>query len=113
MINLNKYGKNHPMSFHLGTYVENKNLYVGLLTNEEGYPEPWQNLTVNLSTNCDADCGFIDTNNNGTEIVEWLIANELGHFTGRTRVSGWCTYPEFQFNMDKLMQHVGHDTRKQ
>ena len=52
MINLNKYGKNHPMSFHLGTYVENKNLYVGLLTNEEGYPEPWQSAIQQSRLRC-------------------------------------------------------------
>ena len=112
MINLNKYGNNHPMTFDLASYVENGNLYVGLVTNEEGYPEPWSNLTVNLSVNCDKDCGYIDTNNNGTEIVEWLITNKLGRLTGKMRTSGWCIYPEFKFNMEKLMQHVNVDNRK-
>lgn len=106
MINLRKYGNNHPMTFELSKYCENENLYVGLITNEEGYPEPWSNLTVNLSVKCADDCAFIDTNNNGDEIITWLVSNKLGKPTGRIKASGWCTYPEFKFNVDELMKHV-------
>ena len=111
MINMNKYGKNHPMTFELASYAENSNLYVGLITNEEGYPEPWQNLTVNLSVQCAKDCAFIDTNNNGEEIIDWLVKNKLGKPTGKIKVSGWCVYPEFKFNMKALAEHVVHDER--
>ena len=106
MLNMNKYGKNHPMTFELNHYCENDNLYVGLITNEEGYPEPWQNLTVNLSVKCAPDCGFIDTNNNGEEIIDWLIENNLGKPTGKIRASGWCVYPEFKFNVSELEKHL-------
>lgn len=106
MINLRKYGTDHPMTFQLDNYRENGNLYVGLITNEEGYPEPWQNLTVNLSVKCADDCAFIDTNNNGDEIMTWLVSNKLGKPTGRVKASGWCVYPEFKFNLDELMKHV-------
>ena len=106
MINLKKYGKNHPMTFELNKYCENENLYVGLITHEEGWAEPWQNLTVNLSVKCADDCAFIDTNNNGEEIIDWLIEHNLGKPTGRIKASGWCVYPEFKFNMDELMNHV-------
>ena len=106
MINLRKYGTDHPMTFQLDNYRENGNLYVGLITNEEGYPEPWQNLTVNLSVKCADDCAFIDTNNNGYEIITWLVSNKLGKPTGRVKASGWCEYPEFKFNVDELMKHM-------
>lgn len=112
MLTLNKYGAVHPMSFKLATYVENGNLYVGLITHEEGYPEPWSDLTVNLGVKCEPNCAFIDTNNNGDEIVDWLISMQLGHFTGRMEASGWCLYPEIKFDMDKLMQHVTEDYRE-
>lgn len=111
MLNLHKYGNDHPMSFELASYCENDNLYVGLLTTEYGYPEPWQNLTVNLSVKCANNCAYIDTNNNGTEIIDWLVNNNLGRLTGKTRASGWCFYPEFEFNMDELMKHVVSDHR--
>lgn len=113
MINLHKYGTNHPMTFELANYVDNATLYVGLITNEEGYPEPWQNLTVNLaeSCRCKSNCAYIDTNNNGNEIIRWLEENNLGELTGRIAASGWCFYPEFEFNMEELMKHVVSDER--
>lgn len=39
-LNLTKYGKTHPMTFEIDRYADNGNLYVGLITHEEGYPEP-------------------------------------------------------------------------
>ena len=113
MINLKKYGKNHPMTFHLANYANNGSLYVGLVTNEEGYPEPWSNLTVNLDRSClcKPNCAFIDTNNNGDEIIDWLEENGFGKETGRVEFSGWCCYPEFKFNMEVLMKHVTCDER--
>lgn len=111
MINLKKYGKNHPMTFRLANYAENGNLYVGLITNEEGWPEPWSNLTVNLSVPCHPNCAFIDTNNNGEEIINWLEENGFGKATGRVAPSGWCWYPEFKFDMNALKKHVEFDNR--
>ena len=112
MLTLNKYGTAHPMTFELATYVENGNLYVGLLCHDDGYPMPWQNLTVNLSVPCKPNRAFIDTNNNGNEIIDWLEQNGLGYYTGNLMPSGWCVYPEFEFNMEKLMEHVTRDMRK-
>ena len=82
-LNLTKYGKTHPMTFELDHYADNGNLYVGLITHEEGYPEPWQNLTVNLGVKCEENCAFIDTNNNGSEIMDWLLDNGLGVYTSK------------------------------
>ena len=72
MLNLTKYGRTHPMSFKLANYAENGNLYVGIITHEEGYPEPWSDLTVNLSVPCKPNRAFIDTNNNGNEIIAYI-----------------------------------------
>ncbi len=112
MLALNAYGSNHSMYFELANYSENGNLYVGLVSNDEGYYSPWQNLTVNLSVPCKANCAFIDINNNENEIIDWLEQNNLGHCTGNMMPSGWCVYPEFEFNMDELMKHVVLDERK-
>lgn len=111
MLNLIKYGQVHSMAFELANYAENGNLYVGLLTYEKGYPQPWQNLTVNLSVRCAPNCAYIDTNNNGNEIIEWLEQNGLGKPTGNLMPSGWCIYPEFEFDMETLMGHVTEDYR--
>jgi len=108
-LTLNKYGTERPMSFTLDSYVDNGNLYVGFVTHEEGYPEPWSDLTVNLGIKCKANCAFIDINNNGNEIIEWLYSNNIGHLTGRMETSGYCAYPEFEFNMERLVQYTDLD----
>lgn len=100
------WGKVHPMTFETANYADNGNLYVGLRTNIEGYPEPWSDLTVNLGVPCKENCGFIDTNNNGNGIIDWLVENELGELTGRIKASGFCMYPEFRFNMEKLREYM-------
>ncbi len=103
---LNKYGKEHPITFDFDRYLQNGNLYVGLVTHEEGYPEPWSDLTVNLGVKCRENCAYIDINNNGNEIIEWLCENKLGSPTGHMIPSGFCVYPEFKFDMNELMQYV-------
>ena len=111
-LTLKRYGKNHPMTFYTSTYAKNGNLYVGLATHIEGYPAPWSDLTVNLSVKCQENCAFIDTNNNqdysgnGDDIIDWLESNGLGKRTGRMQISGFCVYPEFEFNMEKLKEYI-------
>lgn len=105
-LTLHKYGKDHPLTFIVDSYLQNGNLYVGLITHEEGYPEPWSNLTVNFGAKCKENCAFIDINNNGREIIDWLVENNLGSLTEYVMPSGFCEYPEFEFNMDVLMQYV-------
>lgn len=42
-------------------------------------------------------CQFVDTNNNGSSIIDWLVDSEFGFPTKRYAVSGFCSYPEFYF----------------
>ena len=51
-LTLNVWGKDHPITFELNRYLENNNLYVGMICHDDGYPEPWSDLTVNLSVKC-------------------------------------------------------------
>ena len=103
---LKRWGVNHPMTFTKANYNNNNNLYVGLLTNIEGYPEPWSDLTVNLGVECADNCAFIDVNNNGDDIIDWLCENNLGKLTGSIYMNGFCIYPEFEFNMDRLRKFI-------
>lgn len=106
ILTLNAWGSNHKITLDLDHYAENGNLYVGLVSWDEGFPEPWSDLTVNLSVPCKPNCAFIDTNNNGEQIIDWLIKNGLGKKTRRIGQSGWCTYPEFEFDMDAVNKYV-------
>ena len=109
-LTLNAWGKDHPITFNLDHYAENGNLYVGMICHDEGYSESWSNLTVNLSVKCDSNCAFIDVNNNGQEILLWLIKNSLGDLTGRMQPSGFCLFPEFKFNMPELLKYTENNT---
>lgn len=105
-LNLIKYGAVHPMTFKTSNYADNGNLYVGLIVHEEEYAVPWSDVTVNLGVKCKENCAFIDTNNNGTEIIEWLMTHQLGRLTGRMETSGFCVYPEFKFDMKVLSKYI-------
>lgn len=111
MLIMHKYDEDFQMHFVLDNYAENGNLYVGLYAYDEEFKQiiPWQNLTVNLSIPCKPNRAFIDTNNNGNEIINWLEQNGLGFATGKLMPSGFCIYPEFEFNMEALMPHVLKD----
>lgn len=61
---------------------------------------PYTTVTVNLVNEsvCNSMCTFIDTNNNGDDIITWLEDNGLGRALGLYGESGFCTYPQFEFN---------------
>lgn len=99
------YTIDHTVSLVTDKYVENDNLYVGIISWDEGYPEPWGDLTVNLGYECSKNCAYIDTNNNGQQIVDWLIENKLGRLTGKVERSGFCVYPEFEFDMNEVNKY--------
>lgn len=103
---LKRYGNEYPMTFNLNNYKNNGNLYIGMITNTEGYDEHWSDLTVNFATKCEENCAYIDTNNNGDGIIAWLEEHGLGNATGKYKKSGFCWYPEFKFNMENLLQYV-------
>ena len=70
---------------------------------EDGEPEPWATLTVNLPGQRQKDHAFIDTNAD-SEFPTWLIRHGLAIPTGRTMQSGFCTYPEYRFRANRLQE---------
>lgn len=101
------WGNTQEINFSIEKYASNGNLAIQIWSRDEyGDLEPWSMLTVNLTKKCKPNCAFIDTNNNGEHIVEWLEKNNLGMPTGNFEVSGFCIYPEFEFNMREIKKHV-------
>lgn len=95
-------GRSIPVTLRKATYVDFNNLYVGLVSWEDDYPEPWGDLTVNLGVPMEPDCAFIDTNNCGDGVIDWLIENNIAIPTGDWGRSGFCIYPEVRFNKEFL-----------
>lgn len=102
----NMWGSEFEVTLHINHYANNGNLYIGMTCwDDEGYPEPYGDLTVNLGIKCKDTCAFVDTNNN-PGIERWLAENRLAKPTGRVAPSGFCVYPEYEFNMDEVQKYV-------
>ena len=107
----NYWGSEYEVTLRLNHYAQNNNLYIGIdcWEDEDGdklmYPEPYGDLTVNLGIKCKDTCAFVDTNNN-PGIERWLAENKLAKPTGRVAPSGFCVYPEYEFNMDEVQKYV-------
>lgn len=89
----------------LNIYEDNNNLYLGFVSEdlEWGGLDHYCSATTNVSVlpylhSC------IDTNNNGTRIIEFLERNGFGEMTDMELPSGRCWYPVFRFNEEKLRQ---------
>jgi hypothetical protein len=110
MLKLKFLGKEHRITLTIDSYVWDKSFALTMQEIEDGYPMPWGTITVRLDDYpCEGNRQFVDTNNNGEEIVNWLIENNLGTPTGRIGYSGYCQYPEFEFNIDEINKHLTED----
>lgn len=90
------------VQFHLSRYMDNGRIYIGLI--EADTREPYGNLTVNIQDDIDAmpdNYGYVDTNN-APYAEEFITDNELGIFMGVYGYSGYCQYPLYSFDLDKL-----------
>lgn len=89
--------ENEEVSVEFSKYENNGRLALILKQDYEIYAV----LTVNLEEDIQNEyCAYIDTNNCGDYALEWLERNNFGKWTGRWGFSGFCTYPEFEFNKD-------------
>lgn len=87
----------------ISTYGYGGGLAIDLLQKEDESFVPYGNLTVNLSKACDVNAAYIDVNHNAG-IMEALLEYHMGKPTGRVCQSGFCQYPEFLFDEEKLRQ---------
>ena len=81
----------------------NGNLAIVLYYMNGGILDIWTVVTVNLALLiCDENCAYIDVNNNGKEILTWLVQNKLATPTKRIDRYGYCIYPMYQFDPEAL-----------
>lgn len=108
------FGTTWSLVVKLDNYRNNDNLYVGLVVAEDVYDyeeddivafkgEPYADLSVNIQTlpeNCIAvDCTWGD-------YCQLIEDNDLGTYTGRDLMSGYCSYPVYEMNMAKLQENT-------
>ena len=95
----------HEIAFEIKNYT-NGNLEVVVVEAKGDCYEFWSFLTTDLGYKCKPNCAFIATNINPSYFIEWLIENGLGNLTGRIEKIGWCYFPEFEFNIEKLREYT-------
>ncbi len=96
-----QFGTTENVTLTVNTYVDNNSLYVGMTTAGDGFPEPYGDITVNLLTSVPPYCAFVDTNNM-PELEDFLVKNGIAEFTGLMQQSGYCTYPLYLFDAEKM-----------
>ena len=92
-------GEMYDVSLYVGEYRNNGRLAIILI---DGEGEDFADLTVNLSDErCPEGCAFLDTNNlpSAEDFVE---RNGLGEFTGYWGHSGFCSYPMYRFDTERI-----------
>ena len=95
------FGTTENVTLTVNTYVDSNSLYVGMTTADDGFPEPYGDVTVNLLVPVPSYCAFVDTNNM-PELEEFLVKNKIAEFTGIEQRSGYCSYPLYLFDAEKM-----------
>ncbi len=103
-LNLNtQWGSIEKVQLEISNYRNNNGLYIGLNAVGGEYTESYGDITVNLDGKAPDYCGYVDINNM-PELEKFIEENELGEFTGLTKRSGFCEFPLYMFNPDKLRE---------
>lgn len=96
-----QWGSTVEVQLEINNYMNNKGLYLELKGREDDCFEPYGDISVNLGTKAPDYCAYVDINNM-PELEKFIEENDLGEFTGLTQKSGFCEYPLYMFNVDKL-----------
>lgn len=98
-----QWGTDEAVSLAISTYLNNSGLYIGLVSNADGYEEPYGDMSVNLAYRAPDYYAYVDVNNM-PELELFIRDNGLGEFTGLTQGSGFCSYPLYMFDADRLRE---------
>lgn len=84
-------------------YLNNKRLAVEVVTFQDGVDVQYAIVTKNFPEEVVSGpkCGFFDINNYGY-IFKWMLAEGICIPTGRFANSGFCIYPEVEFDLDVM-----------
>lgn len=98
------YGEVFEIRLVAHSYANNRRLAVQSFIVPDG--EPFATITVNIDYPLSGEKGttaFVDTNNlDAFHIERFLQKNQIAEPTGRYGQSGFCTYPEYRFDLSKF-----------
>ena len=95
----------YELAFEVACYAANNNVSVtGYCKSEDGdFWEPFCDLTVNVDKLPDG-CACIHTNH-WADAEEFIQKNDLGKPTGMYLHSGFCDFPVYSLNLDKIRRY--------
>lgn len=96
------WGETNRLNTKIGSYRNNGNLYIGLVDNEGC---PYADLTVNIEYLPEEDMAAVDTNN-CSWAETFIEENKLGEKTPYTFRSGFCVYPIYRFDLNKVKEYM-------
>ena len=89
----------------VGNYSYGEGIAVELWFESEDGLEPYASLTVNLPNPCcNGNRAYVDTNN-FPEAIGLLEKYRLAAPTGRMGFSGFCVYPEYEFDLEEIEKY--------
>ena len=100
---LEAWGSVHTTCVEVGQYSYGGGIALELYEKcDDGELEPYAGITVNLpGYSGSRNCAFVDTNN-FPAAVALIKEYKLGKPTGNIGFSGYCTYPEYEFDMSEV-----------
>lgn len=97
--------KDYPVTLLLTSYT-NGNLAISLQTEANGYLEDFATITVNFKDELlSPNQAYLDINN-VPRIDQFIEKNSLGKPAGREKCSGFCSYPLYEFDLSRCMEHI-------
>ena len=87
------------------TYSFGGRLAIQLFSNSEG---PIAVISVNIPDErlTDLNCFFVDTNNCGNWVTDFLEKNNIAVPTGEVGFSGYCVYPEYKLTEGFIKENM-------
>jgi len=98
-------GETYSLAPKLNMYADNDNLYLGFdcFDKQDESIGPFCSATINIIPLAYLEA-VIDTNNNGNTLLDFLEENGFGQRTPFAVQSGFCVYPIFRFDEDRMKE---------
>lgn len=88
----------------VNSYANNGSLYIGLYHMEDGYPESYGDLTVNLPFSVTkVNEAYIDDFSSDSKL-QFIEKHKLGKLLPEKGYSGYVTYNKVAFDLDRLAE---------
>ena len=96
--------KDYPVTLLITSY-RSGNLVIMLQTEVNGETEDFELITVNFPDELlSPDQAYLDTNN-VPGIEQFIEKHQLGKPNGKKKISGFCTYPLYEFDLIRCLEH--------